>query len=309
MAVISLLGALFSSAVIYFLSSRRIRLTNCQNLLIVNVAVSDAVMSLAGFFRGLGIVDSKFVGAPAGTTTLTCAIYAMFVNTFACSGVLALLPLTLDRAVAVMFPLRHKEIVTERTCVVMFGVTWLPVFALLLSDTIAYTRGTVKIEYYKNYHRCVILGRDFLVQLVSLLLVPILLIVLLYVIMLLVIMRTRRTCGRFLATATGIIITSLLAYTPTAATATFNIRLNYELAQVLTVTVYYINGIINPVIYVATHPAALKYVRSFRSRWTRGTDSVLEQKVRFHGGIELPKEKSRTDEPMTLCSLPPQQDS
>ena len=121
LAVIALLGILFSSLVVYFLFHRRIRLANCQNLFIINVAISDTLTCIVGVFRGLGIINSKFVGAPNKTTTLQCAIYTISLNNIVSSGILALLPLTFDRAIAIMLPLKHNSImysklVTHSSC-------------------------------------------------------------------------------------------------------------------------------------------------------------------------------------------------
>ena len=154
LAVIGLLGIIFSGSVIYFLALRRIRLARCQSYFIMNVAVSDVLVSLLGVFRGLGIINSRFVGAPNNTTTPFCAIYKIFLTTFACSGISVLLPLTIDRAVAITLPLRHSSIITKKTCVVMFLANWLPNLALMLYEVIAWLTGTIQIEYNDRYYRC-----------------------------------------------------------------------------------------------------------------------------------------------------------
>ena len=218
------------------------------------------MLSIVGLFRGLGIINSKFVGSPDHSTTPYCAAYTIFLNSFASSGMPALLPLTLDRVIAITLPLRHNSFVTKRTSVVMFVVNWSPIFALLFYDTVAYTTGSITIEYYDKYHRCVISGRNNYIEQVCLIFVPFLLILLMYGIMLFIIVRKRRRCGWFLLTSTGIIATSLLAYSPSVIANTWDVPLSYEVSQILTVTVYYINGIVNPIIYVLTHPVTRKYV-------------------------------------------------
>ena len=62
------------------------------------------------------------------------------------SGMLALLPLTIDRFVAVVLPLRHKCIITTRTSINMFLLTWLPLIILCLYDTITYRTGGTKVS-------------------------------------------------------------------------------------------------------------------------------------------------------------------
>ena len=261
LAVIGLLGILFSSSVIYFLLSRRIRLANCQNFLIINVAVSDVLVSFLGFFRGLGIINSKFVGASGSANiTLFCEVYAIALQSLGSSGMLALLPLTLDRAIAIMLPLRHNSIITKTTCVIMFVANWLPILVLLLYEIVAYKTGSITIEYDNRYYRCLMSGTSMIQA--FFMSVPFFLILVMYGTILFVIVSTGRPSGRFLITASGIIITSLLAYSPTVITSIWHIPHSYEVSQILTVTVYYTTGVINPLIYVAFHPTTRKYVET-----------------------------------------------
>ena len=268
----SFLGIFFSGSTMYILASNRIKLANCQNLLIVNVAAIDVIISMVGVFRGLGIIDSKFVGAPNYNTTVGCVTYTILLNSFTASGMLALLPLTIDRTVAIILPLRHNFLITRKTCYLMFGVVLFPVFVLLLSDTVAYTRGTIKIQYYKNYQRCVISeGRESYIELVAFIFIPFLLILKMYITMLFIVIRNRRRCGRFLVTATGIIMTGVLSYFPTMIADIWSVPMSYELSQILTITLFYTNGIVNPLIYFLSHPVARRYVFN-RMRWM--TDSL-----------------------------------
>ena len=107
--------------------------------------------------------------------------------------------------------------------------------------------------------------------------------------MLLVVIRRTDRGGRFLFTATLIIMTSMIAYLPSVIIATWDISFSYEMSQVLTVTVYYINGIVNPLIYVATHPAAKKYAKM----WTiKKTSPMAQQSVKCS---ETEPHKSRSE--------------
>ena len=177
---------------------------------------------------------------------------------------LALLPLTIDRAIAIALPLRHRSFINKTNCVCMFGMNWLPLLILLLYDTVAYIEGTVTILYYNKYHRCVISGRNSYIEQMCLLFVPFLLVLLMYSIMLVIIVRKRRRCGWFLVTSTGIIVTSMLSYSPTVISNVWNIPLRYEVSQILTVTLYYTNGITNPLVYVFAHPVTRNYIKTLR---------------------------------------------
>ena len=264
LAGIGLLGFLLSGSVIYFLALRRIRLAKCQNYFIINVAVSDVLVSLLGVFRGLGIINSTFVGAPNKTATLSCALYKMSLTTVASSGMIVLLPLTIDRAVAIMMPLRHSSIITKKTCAIMFVANWLPILALLTYEIIVYTTGIWVIEYSDRFHRCLVLGSSKIehTEEICFFVVPFFLVLLLYGTMMSIIISTGRKCGRFLITASGIIITGLLTYSPTVITVVWDVPHSYEVSQILTVTVYYINGIVNPLIYLATHPKTREYFQT-----------------------------------------------
>ena len=202
---------------------------------------------------------------------------------------LALLPLTLDRAIAIIIPLRHKSLVTKRTCVLMFVATWSPLLALLIYDTTGYITNTINILYYNKYHRCVIVGRESYIEQVCLLFAPFLLVLILYSTMLVIITRTRRRCGWFLITSTGIILTSLLSYSPTVISNTWDIPLSYQSSQILTVTLYYTNGIVNPLVYVVAHPVARRHVEKWWicKNLVKRTGSELVQSSVVRSGLEL----------------------
>ena len=265
-------GILFSCTVIYFLLDK-IRLAKCQNLLIINVAVSDIFASTVGFFRGLGIIDPRFVGSPGKETTVRCAIYAFALNTLATSGIVSLLPLTLDRAVAVLFPLHHSSVITKKTCLIMFVIVWTGIVGVFIYDSVIHTMGSIPVEYYHKYHRCVVLGPGVFYTQIFYLFIPLILIIILYISMFTVIIRNKSKCGRFLITATGIIMTSILAFSPSVITNLWNVPLSYEVSQILTVTVYYLGGIVNPIIYFVAHPVTRRWVKT---KWVEKIGSSVD---------------------------------
>ena len=117
-----------------------------------------------------------------------------------------------------------------------------------------------QIKYYAKYHRCIIYDRKSYIEQFTFLFLPFSLIVLMYCVMLTMIAKHERRCGRFLLTATCIIVTSLLAYAPTVIANTWDVNMSYEVSQILTVTCYYVNGVLNPVIYLGLHPVARQYL-------------------------------------------------
>ena len=267
MAVIGLLGIVCSSSVIYFLACRKIKLAKCKHLFIINIAVSDIVTSALGFVRGLGIINSKFVGAPQNTATIQCKIYTICLNTLTNSGVLALIPLTIDRFLAIVLPFEHKFIVTKKFSLFLIGATWLPIAVSLLHAIVELSLRTIEIEYDEKYHRCVGSGRYAKivnVEEICFVMAPFFMVIVLYITMLVFIIRSRLKFNRFLITATAIIMTSLLAYFPTVIANIWDIPMSYEVSQILTITLFYMNGIVNPVIHVLVHPATERSIRSWR---------------------------------------------
>ena len=230
--------------------------------------MSDLVVSALGFVRGLGIIDSKFVGAPRNNPNMFCKVYTVLLYALPKSGILALLPLTIDRFIAIVFPLKHKFIVTRQFSLLLIAASWLPAALSLIHALVELCLGTIDIEYNEKYHRCVASGRYSTVvniEEICFLMAPFFVIVALHVIMLVFIIKNSLKSNRFLITATAIIMTSLLAYFPTIIADIWDIPMSHEVSQVLTITFFYVNGVVDPIIHVLAHPATQESIRSWRS--------------------------------------------
>ena len=83
-----------------------------------------------------------------------------------------------------------------------------------------------------------------------------------YGIMLAIILKKRRRVGWFLCISSGIILSSLVSYSPSIIVNIWNVPISYEVAQMVTITLYYINGILNPFIYFVAHPMTRNQVRN-----------------------------------------------
>ena len=219
-------------------------------------------MSILGVFRGLGIIDSRFVGAPDGIKTPLCTTYTLLLRSLGLSNLVALLPLTIDRAIAVIFPLRHGSIITNRTCAVMFGVGWLSIVIVQINNLVDFLKGRITSQYFVKYHRCILAGKSGVAEQVFLFIIPFTLILFMYGYMLLIIFKTKRSCGHFLVVSLGIISTNLVCIIPEVITDIGNVQMGYKVTQVFYVTLWYVNGVLNPLIYVASHPKTIKYVKS-----------------------------------------------
>ena len=252
---------------IYLLISRRITLAKSQSLFIINLSVSDVLVSILGVFRGLGIIDGRFVGVVNNTATPYCAVYILLLSSFGLSNVVALLPLTIDRAVAVILPLRHASLINFKSCIFMFVSGWMSVFIVLVNYLVDYKNGNMVVKYVESYHRCEIFGKTLLAEHLLLFIIPFLLILLMYGSMLFIIVKTSRSCGYFLFISASIIGSNLLCFAPGTISYFGVVKMRYETSQILNVTFWYVNGVLNPIIYLAIHPKTRAFVRkSIRGR-------------------------------------------
>ena len=108
-----------------------------------------------------------------------------------------------------------------------------------------------------------------------------------------VIIKTKKSCGQFLVVSVAIITTNLLAYSPTVIiNMTENYEMSYEVSQVLFGTLWYINGVANPLIYVAAHPKTRKYISSC---WQKKRGNTKPSNTLFASGFELDERTKRND--------------
>ena len=52
------------------------------------------------------------------------------------SSIPVLLPLTIDRFVALVFPLKYKQVIITRTCKIMISMTWIPLLLVFIYDMV-----------------------------------------------------------------------------------------------------------------------------------------------------------------------------
>lgn len=122
-----------------------------------------------------------------------------------------------------------------------------------------------QITFQVSYLRCTIDSTSYkhslLTQTVFLLL-PVILMVLMYIFMLIVIIKKKRKVGWFLCTTSGIILSSLASYSPSIIANIWNVPISYEAVQILTITLWYTTGIVNPIIYFMAHPKTRQQMRN-----------------------------------------------
>ncbi|XP_063678950.1 lysophosphatidic acid receptor 6-like [Bolinopsis microptera] len=236
-----------------------IHLSEQQNVFVMNVLVCESCIAVIGLLRGMGIISRKWAGVeeePGGRELIFCHIYPLVSRIFWYSKVPALLPLTIDRFVAVVFPLRHKSWITRRTSLVMITAQWTPCILLVIYQIINFYLGNSQIRYQKFYHRCVLYGENKLINrldAVVFTITPFIVIAILYAIIIYNIIKSGRNCTKLLFRSSMIVIMCVVAYTPTFILEA-GVRMSYTCAQVSTVTLYYVNCVFDPIIYVYSDP-------------------------------------------------------
>ncbi|XP_063680909.1 uncharacterized protein LOC134816095 isoform X2 [Bolinopsis microptera] len=253
LTIIAGTGFLLSSFTIYCLIFH-VKLPLCQNIFVLNVAVSDILNATVGIIRGLGMVASPvFIGVTReGEILQWCHIYPLVGNTVWSASVLVLLPLTLDRFLAIVFPFQYKSLVNKETSRAFSVITWLPLIGLLIYDSVTYSTGHTKIAHQPVFHRCVIENERFY-QPIVFLMAPFILIILMYSTMLFFVIKTGLESKRLFVITSAIILTGFITVIPDHLLTTFKIQLDYKIAQVFTVTLYYTNSICNPMIYFCSN--------------------------------------------------------
>lgn len=97
------------------------------------------------------------------------------------------------------------------------------------------------------------------------LLVPFIPIIIMYIAIISVITRTNNYCKQVLMNSTVIIFTSLIAFLPATITNAVELPMSFEFAQIATVTFYYLNVVVNPLVYFCMHPRARSAVKEWLS--------------------------------------------
>ncbi|KAL5261036.1 hypothetical protein ACHWQZ_G006925 [Mnemiopsis leidyi] len=184
---------------------------------------------------------------------------------------MVLLPLNIDRLLATIMPMRHKALITTKTSLLMILISWVPCMALILYDFISFSAGHTQIEYYGNFHRCEIEGRDTSIEQIILLILPFISVVLMYGVIAKTIVGTNRKCNRFLYISSGIILTNLITHTPSIVINIMSISMSYEASQIL-ITTFYNSGITNPIIYFLAHPTARRHVQDMSMNLSMSRD-------------------------------------
>lgn len=107
--------------------------------------------------------------------------------------------------------------------------------------------------YQAEYHRCVFEQNESH-EGILFLVMPLLLICALYIFITIVMVKKKIKVTKVIISTSAIIASGMLVAIPEILMATFYLQMSYEVAQILTVTLYYTNSIFNPLIYFCLNP-------------------------------------------------------
>lgn len=126
-------------------------------------------------------------------------------------------------------------------------------------------------KFYFNYHRCTTAGAEnmFLVRYIVFTFVPFGLVIIMYSAMIWRVRVEKLNSRRMLLVTFLVIFTGIVAWFPSIIANFGNINMNYEVSQILTVTLFYLNGVSDPIIYIFGFPSVKNYLRGITQRQTR----------------------------------------
>ena len=262
LTVIGVIGFLFCVLVIYCIVFNVVRLPGQQGVFILNVLLSDLGTAITAVIRGLGIISKRFVGVTDdGEENWFCYVYPLVSEFIWSSSLLVLLPLTIDRFIAIVFPLKHKVLITPKSSTVLISLAWILALSRALLFIIMYSMGNGQFGYKTSYHRCVLIDYrhekyETADKVMAALAgeVPLALVSILYIIMAISILKSGRSLKKIIRVSSVIVLTGLIAVIPDTISFQFDITMNYEVAQVFTVTFWYFNCVVDPLVYFFSHP-------------------------------------------------------
>jgi len=255
--------------VIYCLVFNVVQLPGHQGIFILNVLLSDTGTSVIAVIRGLGIQSKRFVGVTDDNeNTWFCYVYGLVSRFFWNSALSVLLPLTIDRFLAIVFPFKHKLWITPTSSIILITLSWIPATTMVSYRTvILYYMGNGQMDYMEEYHRCGLVqyrteGFEISNKVFAALAIemPMAVIVLLYTIMAISVLKSGRSIKKIMRVSSVVVFTGCLAAIPDSLFARVDVTMSYEIAQVFTVTFWYLNCVVDPFVYFYSNPAIRRFV-------------------------------------------------
>ena len=155
---------------------------------------------------------------------------------------------------------------------ILYGTIFTQILATIYTNTSSHY---LQIKYYKNYHRSISesegLTRNaiYYTKYILFIVLPFLLIISLYTLTLIYISRSSRrhlTTMRMYYVTLAFAITAVVSWFPSMTADVASAPMSYPVAQVLTVTLFYLNSVSDPIIYLVGYPTATAHVRGLCGR-------------------------------------------
>jgi len=203
--------------------------------------------------RGPGLISPKlFLG---GSDSPFCTGYAFIIMFFGYVNNVSLVPITLDRCIAVVSPWRHKLIFRKSVCIALCILTWVPNLAFLVYELVQFSKGELKIPYRGEIGRC---GFDnFLTEEtakdVVCLWAPLAIILIMYVLILKEMIQNYHNVKKLMMTSAFIVIPSVLSWLPYFLFNILNSIIENDIPQNImhwSYIVFYVTVATNPLVYI-----------------------------------------------------------
>ena len=146
--------------VVLFIRFRKRLLKKSNNKLMLSLVTADLFVGAMGMLTGIAFVTNqpKAIYKLLGTLPLFCFMYA---------SILSLGAMTLDRLVAIKFPLRYKSLITSKRVYKLIAFSWtLPIMLIPVDTIISFMIGWAFELKFRNVLLTVFVVFGFLILLV-----------------------------------------------------------------------------------------------------------------------------------------------
>lgn len=148
--IVLFLATWFGNTLVCIAIWRFRRLRTVSNLIISSLALADLLMTVVFVFRIIALWSRQVYGH------IACHAISEFAFTLVCVMILHMTCISVDRFIAIRFPLHYKTVVTRRRMKTTIVAIWL----LSIIGTVVFPHSLPKaeyqdfVEYYDTFHLC-----------------------------------------------------------------------------------------------------------------------------------------------------------
>ena len=193
----------------------------------------------------------------------------------------SLIPLTLDRFVAVCFATRYSLMATKKRSTVIILTSWVPSLLAAAHTAVGYATDSNVLEYHEDIGRCSsdASALENKVYAAVFFICPIVIICCLYGAVIHFVLKTHIPCRRMLLSSSAIIFSGLVPAIPIVLIEFGIINLPKEMLMVLSVTFVYLSSICNPIIYFCCNPRVRDQVYDCKKSRNRTPSGISRREV------------------------------